>query len=312
MTAIVEEYSGSDRYETCRLIAQATYNYGTKNNDYAILASGAEFPDALAGCGLAGYLRATIILSDPSTLAASASAALNFIKPKTVYALGATAALSDAVLNSVRTLAYGPTVERICGENRFTTLATIQTLQVGLDWKPTTCIVTANSWPDALSASSCSYYHAWPIIMAEPSNNLTEPVATALSRFGECIVFGGTGAISDVQYDKIREIVPKASRISGADRIETSIKTATQLGGGDFARVGFCTAGNFPDGLTCSQLQGVFGGAPTLLVDTGGVSQAVLSWLQERKDKIKTLRFFGGTSTISQSDRNAIIAAVNN
>lgn len=104
----VKRYAGNDRYETSMLIADdwcltsedylAKYGIDGIYDDFAILAYGDNFPDALAGSAIAGVLNAPIILvnSDSSRQAA-------FLKNKTqvwvLYTIGGTAVIPDSVVN---------------------------------------------------------------------------------------------------------------------------------------------------------------------------------------------------------------------
>lgn len=93
----VQRYGGADRYETARLINDAFF--GQLAPDYAFIATGAGFADALAGGPLAIGYGAPIYLSTQRCLAAETAndIVLNFVRE--VYALGGTAVLANRVIN---------------------------------------------------------------------------------------------------------------------------------------------------------------------------------------------------------------------
>ena len=96
-TAATERIAGEDRFETAAKIAEAAKKQGVSVNR-VYLANGQTLVDALVG----GQLQdAVILLTDGADkLPAATAKALNKIGSVALYALGGTAAVSDAVLKS--------------------------------------------------------------------------------------------------------------------------------------------------------------------------------------------------------------------
>lgn len=65
----ITRLDGNTRYETMGRVVQTAF---PKQSDYAVLASGDNFPDALAASSLAGALKAPIILTSSTTLSSEA------------------------------------------------------------------------------------------------------------------------------------------------------------------------------------------------------------------------------------------------
>ena len=90
--------SGADRYDTARQIAVSTF----LTSDEVLLATGENFPDALAGSYLAGRLQAPILLTQQANLPQATSEALITLKAKRVTILGGRDAISQTVETSLR------------------------------------------------------------------------------------------------------------------------------------------------------------------------------------------------------------------
>ena len=73
--AVVDRYAGADRYGTAAAISAATFAPGVQ---VAFLATGADFPDSLAGGSPAGRLKAPILLTPRAELPAATRAELTW------------------------------------------------------------------------------------------------------------------------------------------------------------------------------------------------------------------------------------------
>lgn len=91
--AAVERWAGSDRYATATAISLHTYPNGATT---AYLASGASYPDALAGAPVAAKAGAPLLLTTRDCVPASTLAELNRLGATKIVVLGGTGAVSDA------------------------------------------------------------------------------------------------------------------------------------------------------------------------------------------------------------------------
>ena len=85
--------AGADRYKTAAEIADGTFPYASR----VYLAVGSSFPDALAGGAAAAKDKAPILLIQKNCIPAEAFAQLDRLKPNTIYLLGGTGVISDAL-----------------------------------------------------------------------------------------------------------------------------------------------------------------------------------------------------------------------
>ncbi|MBA2696811.1 MAG: cell wall-binding repeat-containing protein [Actinobacteria bacterium] len=87
----VARLSGTDRFGTAAVIAQS-YPPGL---DTVYVASGLNFPDALAGAALAGKNNAPVLLVKPDEIPEQSTTALDTLNPKRIVILGGTSAVND-------------------------------------------------------------------------------------------------------------------------------------------------------------------------------------------------------------------------
>jgi putative cell wall-binding protein len=94
--ATVRRWSGADRYATAAAISLGTYPQGATT---AYLASGADYPDALAGAPVAAHAGAPLLLTQKDCVPASTLAELTRLGTTNIVVLGGTNAVSDAAAN---------------------------------------------------------------------------------------------------------------------------------------------------------------------------------------------------------------------
>lgn len=96
----VERVAGVDRYATAAQISRRHFG----SAPVAYLATGLNYPDALASAAVAGIRGGPVLLSAPTSLPRSVSDELKRLKPGRVTVVGGRAALSEAILNAVKLL----------------------------------------------------------------------------------------------------------------------------------------------------------------------------------------------------------------
>ena len=92
----VERWSGADRYATAASISSNTYPLGATT---AYLASGENYPDALAGAPVAARAGAPLLLTGRDCVPASTRAELTRLRATNIVVLGGTSAVSEAAAN---------------------------------------------------------------------------------------------------------------------------------------------------------------------------------------------------------------------
>jgi len=180
MGYVTMRYSGSDRYGTAVSVASALGNPST-----VLLATGTNFPDALAAGPASSAVHGAVLLTADKMLPQPISAYLA-AHPGTAYAIGGPAAAAD------------PSATPVFGAHRYATAVAVATrffagtTGVGL--------ATGINFSDALSGGALLAHAGQPILLSDPS---FLPVTTSnyfsskRSYVVSAHLFGLTAALSD-------------------------------------------------------------------------------------------------------------------
>lgn len=288
---------GGDRYATAADISAHHW----KSSNTVILASGADFADAMAGVPLAVKKLAPILLTDPSRLSPAASAELSRLGAETVIILGGQGAVSARVAEEIESL--NVTVERLAGVDRYWTAYAIAK---AVD-SPTgqAAIATGDDFPDGLSISSYAGSSGIPILFARQG---VLPSATRQAiqelNIGTTIVVGGEGVISSA----VSGALPSPTRLGGVDRYDTARLVADRYFGAsattDSAFI--ATGDDFPDALAGANLAAALGPSPVLLSRFNTVPTPTRDYLVNYSSRIGTDYLLGGAGVLSTDVEKAI------
>lgn len=207
---------GGDRFETAANLALG--RFGASGVDTAYVATGLEFPDALAGVPAAVDDHAPVLLATRDRLPASTRAALAELDPDRVEVLGGPAAISPAVARQLGEL--GADVRRLAGEHRFATAAEVARAHFD-HTAPVVHLATGDDFPDALAGGPVAGMNGGPQLLVTRD---ALPSATAARlralRPDEQLTLGGLGVIS---YD----VEARAAEASAGDGDQGSPRTDT-------------------------------------------------------------------------------------
>lgn len=307
----IDRVSGNTRYDTMGSLSKRG-NWGWGGT--AILSSGANYPDALAASSLAGGCDAPILLTDPKVLSDACKQELDWLRPSTLYIVGGSSAVSDAVESQVRSLlGSNCVIRRIAGKTRYeTSLAVAKSNPAHSD---TVVVATGLNYADALSISPYAFASGSPVILCDSSSGLIDEAVNSIrgGGYSKAVIVGGYSAVpKGVECQLTRAGVDSVTRLSGATRYETSIKISDfELASGlGFSMDGvlFATGSNFPDALAAGPLAGRMR-SPLLLVDSG--ARIVSGYLSTHKGEVKSATVVGGVNAIPESDKRQLERALN-
>lgn len=292
--------AGADRYATAAALSQLRFASAAT----VFIATGAAFPDALAGAPAAARANAPILLTAHGSLPAATANELRRLGPSTIVVLGGPGAVSDAVVGMLA--AHAPSVVRWSGANRFETAAAISRNTFGAG-VPVAYVATGRSFPDALAGGGVAGRAGGPILLVEP-NGIPAATAAELRRLqpGRIVVLGGPGPVSDGVLHALVDFATSgsATRLAGPDRYATAVaisQSAYGAGGSDAVFV--ATGTNFPDGLAGGPIAALVPG-PLLLVSPTSLPGVVGTELQ-RLDA-DTVYVIGGAGAVSEQVVNAM------
>jgi putative cell wall-binding protein len=198
--------AGADRYATASAVATAATGsalVGTVGGrKTAILATGANFPDALSAGGASYFSHLPILLTDPAALSASASASITALGITNVIIMGGTTAVSAAVETAVKALVVGGvtvTTTREAGADRFATataMAALETTPIvtgGLGMSLANVVFASGlNFPDALVGAEFKS----PIVLDDPLPPATATYLGAVgASIGNLLALGGLAVI---------------------------------------------------------------------------------------------------------------------
>lgn len=256
-TADVVRLFGSNRYQTAFKVADLLkQQLGYDQFVNVIVASGQEFPDALAGSYLATMKDAPILLVNPRMCdQVKEYITANLVPGGTVYLLGGTNAVPEEMESGLD----GFHIKRLAGANRYETNLAILN-EAGTEGMPI-LVCTGTGFADSLSASATGL----PILLVNPRGLLPAQKDFLAASSGDFIIIGGESAVPAAIADALAEY-GTIDRRAGANRYETSVVVAQMR----FHRPGAAVlayAQNFPDGLCGGPLAYAMG-APLLLTAT--------------------------------------------
>ena len=302
-TARVERQYGNNRYETSAAASEDAFAPGVP---VAYVATGANYPDALAAGAAAGSQGGPVVLVERNRLPALATTELERLDPQRIVVVGGTSVVSSYVGSLVGRYQTGGGITRVAGVDRYDTAARISNaVAPGVG---TVYVASGRNWPDALAAVPHAARAGAPILLTLPSV-LPAVTRAALDRLnpGRIIVLGGTSAISAGvataldAYDTGGGVL----RLAGADRYATAAAIAKfhHPTGAPLAYV--ATGQNFPDALAAGAAAAVHG-APTMLVRAVSIPGASATEL-ERLNPVRII-LLGGPGVVSKSVFDALAA----
>jgi putative cell wall-binding protein len=174
-------YAGTDRFGTALAVADALNDPST-----VLLATGINFPDALAAGPAAAHLHGVVLLTNGSSLTPAVTQYLA-AHPGTVYAIGGPAVAAD------------PSATPLSGADRYATAAMVASTvftapgNVG--------VASGTAFPDALSGGAFQAHFGGPIVLTDPHilpTSTSAYLTGAKTTLVTTNIFGGTTALSAV------------------------------------------------------------------------------------------------------------------
>lgn len=194
---------GTDRYATAA--AMASYYPTGKARVY--LASGEDYPDALAGAALAGHEHMPLLLTRQDRLDQSTIDQLSRLGAQEVVVLGGSAAVSDAVAEQAAGYSAGGTYRRLAGADRLATMARIAE-QFPAGGTPA-YVASAHDFPDALvGAALAGGLHGVPMVLTA-HDRVRSATAAALTRQDPQAIYvmGGPSVVTDATMELLSEFL---------------------------------------------------------------------------------------------------------
>ena len=271
----VTRLAGLDRFGTAAAVSAATFAPGVP---VVYVATGDNFPDALAAGPAAAHRDAPVLLVRGNRIPEPTATELARLRPGAIRVVGGTGVISDGVLAALQGYTSTGNVTRLAGATRYATAAAVSA-EAFAPGVPIAFVATGKNYPDALAGVAAAGAAGGPILLTEP-NSLPGETAAELARLGpgRIVVLGGPGVILDGVLPALQAYTTgSVSRMAGMDRYETSAAVSAQ----SFSRsstVFVATGASFPDALGGGPLAGGLPG-PLLLVKPTSVPASIAAEL---------------------------------
>lgn len=293
----VTRIAGPNRYATAAQLSRSAYPGGAAS---VMVATGANFPDALAGSAAAGHLGMPVLLVTRDSIPAATATELDQLDPDTIFVLGGEAVISESVRTRLESYASTGVAERLAGANRYATAAAISSKWYS-PGVAAAFVANGDGFADALAGAPASALRESPLLLVSQGSI---PAATAteldLLNPGRIYVLGGTSMVSASVATQLAAYGP-VTRLAGANRFATAAAITSAF----WTRTdGYVATGHgFADALTGGAIAGLRG-QPMLLVDKGSVpwviGQEVLQFGSRQ------LTILGGTAVVPTSAENVL------
>jgi len=204
--APVERLGGPDRFATAALVSQETFPDGA---DVAYVATGAAFPDALAGSAAAAAEGGPVLLVTRDSVPQETEQELARLEPSRVVVLGGPDAVSEATADQLAAATRADIVRR-AGADRYETAAEVSAALFTPEATTVAFLATGRVFPDALTAVPAAAASGAPILLVEP-DGLPSATAEELRRLGleRAVLLGGEEAISEAVAGQVRQVLER-------------------------------------------------------------------------------------------------------
>ena len=193
-SGVVTRLAGADRYATAARVSAERFAPGVP---VAYVATGASFPDALAGGVAAGRQQGPVLLVTRGSVPSATAAELTRLKPARIVVLGGTGVVRDGVATTLRSYATTGTVTRLAGVDRYETAVAVSVATTAADAPRTVYVATGATFADGLSGTPPAALANGPLLIV-PKTSLTASIAAELRRLNppRIVILGGTSSIS--------------------------------------------------------------------------------------------------------------------
>lgn len=299
----VVRHSGPNRYATAADVSASNFQPGVER---VFLATGDDFPDALAAVPIAGPRGYPLLLVRAERIPEATAQELQRLQPGSITILGGANAVSRAVLLEARDYTNGP-IRRVSGASRYDTAAELVDTYVGPN-PPVVYVATGVSSADSLAGGPAAAADGGPLLLVRPDRVPTSTAETLeVLQPARIVVLGGEGAVSAAVEAELAEYLDPepetgleagVTRLSGANRYDTAAAIVHAAFPGLRSTTWMTTGTTFPDGLA-GGVVAARDGQPLVTVRPDCVPAAVLAELERMV--LEQVTVLGGTGAVSDA-----------
>lgn len=294
--AAVTRISGDGRMATSAAISRAV-PYATGRTVF--LASGRDYPDALAAGPVAAAEQGRLLLTEPDDIPPEIEQELARLRPSEIVIVGGQSTIADVV--ATEALGYAPTVTRIGGADRVGTSLLLLERQIRTTGATprTVWVASGGGFADALAAGALAarWGHGLVLAPSSASNAYRAALQQRLPASTEYEIAGGPVAVG-TDIESLLQTLGQTRRHQGQDRYETAyVINRTFVGSAEGSTMLLASGETFPDGLGAGVLAGATG-RPLYLVPPACLTSDRVRSEVTRLGIVDTI-VIGGTSAVS-------------
>jgi putative cell wall-binding protein len=297
--------AGADRIATAVRLSQAAFPASAAA---VVVASGLDFPDALAAAPVAAAAGGPLLLNHRDRLAPEVAAEIDRLGPSTVYLMGGEVAQSAAVEADLAAR-QGIEVVRLAGLNRYATASAAASEAVRA-WREAgqaqaggdVLVASGMDFPDALAAAPLAAAARMPLLLTDPRAATPETAAALDALNAQSItVVGGPAAVSDAALEQLGAGRARR-RLGGANRHATALLLANEAAaaGADAGEILVANGRQFPDALAAGPVAAARGGV-LLLSEREALPAETADFVRARAATLTWLRVAGGPAALAES-----------
>jgi putative cell wall-binding protein len=293
----VRRLGGNNRYDVSSLLADTSFGSATT----VIIASGEKFPDALTAAGLAGALKAPLLLVQSNRVPAQIGSRITGLGATKAIVCGGPCSVLPSVVTDLQK--RGLTVERINGKDRYEVATNVaKRIESITGGGGRVYIARGDIYPDALSLSPLAFAQKAPILLTQ-TYTLNSATRNELIRGGytSARIAGGEGSVSPKVAGQIAGYVPNTVRWGGATRYEVAVNVATQAvaqGSNTWSYVGIAKGTVFSDALCGGVAAGNMGGV-ILLTAPEPLTYVTSNALNAHVGDVANCDVYGGPASVT-------------
>lgn len=290
---------GQHHFDTMSKVSQT----GWSASENVVIATDANFWDALAANSLAGALKAPVLLTSKGSLSRQTLDEIRRLGAKTAYVCGGPIAISSHVDDQIRSA--GCSVRRVYGQDQQGTSLKIAELVHSMRPVSGVIVATSRTFQDALSSAPYSYANGVPVLICNSGSNVLSGDILSFVRSVKpsfAMIAGGPIAVSSsVEGQLSSSGVSTVERVYGQTEYETSNEIAKWClsHGMTGSAVGVATGLTFYDALTGAGLCGT--NNSVLVIASNDNRVCLTDFISAHRQEISGGYVFGGSIAISDS-----------
>lgn len=290
---------GQHHFDTMSKVSQT----GWSASENVVIATDANFWDALAANSLAGALKAPVLLTSKGSLSRQTLDEIRRLGAKTAYVCGGPIAISSHVDDQIRSA--GCSVRRVYGQDQQGTSLKIAELVHSMRPVNGVIVATSRTFQDALSSAPYSYANGVPVLICNSGSNVLSGDILSFVRSVKpsfAMIAGGPIAVSSsVEGQLSSSGVSTVERVYGQTEYETSNEIAKWClsHGMTGSAVGVATGLTFYDALTGAGLCGT--NNSVLVIASNDNRVCLTDFISAHRQEITGGYVFGGSIAISDS-----------